>query len=959
MMSVSAHVSAVAAFLLCLSSLGSAQAVVAFSPTSVNFGPVQAGQSSSPQTVTLSNPGNATLNITFIAIGGNNATDYSITANTCGATLDAGGQCAITSVFKPTRTGVRTAKLTVTDDAAGSPQSVPFTGIAQTSPLSFTPQSLSFPNQHVGTKSASQQITVAYIGKSPLQITSLGLSGQNASDFSQTNNCGTGLNTGTTCTITVTFSPSAPWSRSSAIVMIDNAQGNTHLVGVSGNGVSGGFGTLSVPRLNFTRQLSGTTSPSQTATLTNTGRAPLQITSVAVAGDFAQTNDCPASLSVGSFCTVTVTFTPSYSGPRTGWVTFNLNDPASLKTLALAGTGALSAPVTVSPKATSVTPTQTVQYTAYLSGVQTSNVKWQVDGVAGGNSTSGTISSTGLYTPPAAPGNHTVTAINNAAPKQTSSVPVTVSGYAGMLTHHNDTLRTGQNNQEAALTTGNVNKTQFGKLFSQPVDGQVYAQPLWVPSVNVTGKGVHNMVIVATEHDSVYAFDADQQESALWQTSFINPPSVTSIPKTLVEVGLDLSPEVGITSTPVVDAVNGIVYVEARTWEQTPPAGQCNNPAAPNNFVHRLHALNLSTGAEMPGSPVIVCASIPGTGYDAVGGVVSFNTMRQNQRPALLLVNGVVYLGFGALEDIDYYHGWILGYSYNAGAGTLSQVSVYNDSPNGQKGGIWQGGGGLLADASGNIYTATGNGTFDANTGGHDYGTAFLKLTPNGSTLEVADYFSPFNQKYMNLEIINADLASAGPMLLPDQSGTISHLAVACGKTGTIYLMNRDNLGQYTSTGDNVVQALYQTIGVTALPTGNWGTPAYFNGQIYLQGIDDPLRQYTLLTSTSGPPLLSGNPMAVAPEIIGYPSPSPVISSNGTLNGIVWVIQSDGAAGGKSGTLRAYDAANVSHEIYNTAQAASNRDAPGPAVKFATPAVANGKVYVPTASELDVYGLLP
>jgi hypothetical protein len=424
---------------------------------------------------------------------------------------------------------------------------------------------------------------------------------------------------------------------------------------------------------------------------------------------------------------------------------------------------------------------------------------------------------------------------------------------------------------------------------------------------------------------------------------------VTSIPKGDVEVGLDLSPEVGITSTPVIDAVNGILYVEARTWEQNASCPVVTN----TNYVHKLHALNIHTGSEMPNSPICVTAQVPGTGYDSNGtGLITFNTWRQNQRPALLLVNGVVYLGFGALEDIDYYHGWVMGYTYNVTNQTFAQSYVFNDTPNGGKGGIWQAGGGLLADSSGYIYSSTGNGTFDVNTGGVDYGSAFLKLNPS---LTVADYFTPFNQDYMNLEIINADLASAGPMLIPDQTSSIPHLAIACGKTGTIYLMNRDSLGEYSTTQDNVVEALYNTVGTTTVPTGNWGTPAFFNNSIYIQGIADPMRQYTLGLSPS--PLLSAGPTAVSQDVIGYASPTPVISSNGAQNGIVWLVQASSAPT-VAGVLRAYDAANIAHELYYSTQN-KTRDNAGLDNKFATPTVANGKVYVPGSQELDVYGLLP
>ncbi len=938
----------------CFAPLALAQPTVSLSPASVNFGAVEAGQTSSAHNIVLTNTGNATLNITSITIGGADPQDFHET-NNCGSSVAAGGQCTISATFKPTRNGTRTGNISIADNAANSPQLVPLTGVAQTSPLAFTPQSLSFPNQQIGSPSSSQTVNVAYAGTTPLVISSLGLSGQNAGDFSQTNTCGTGLPAGGSCTITVTFTPSAAWARSSVIVMNDNAQGLVHLVGVAGTGVSGGVASLSPSTLTFAKQKEGTKSAAQSATLSNTGTAPLVIASVTASGDYAQTNNCPASLAPGSSCQVNVTFTPSYSSTRPGWVTFNLSDPASLVTLTLTGTGTLPTPVAVAPFETSITTSQTVQFTATISGVQSSAVTWYVDNIVDGNSTVGTISG-GLYTPPSTAGTHVITAANNANLKQTATANLAVSGYAGTLTHHNDTYRTGQNNYETALTTGNVNKTQFGKLFSYPVDAQTYAEPLWVPNLTINGEP-HNVVYVVTENDSVYAFDADNatlNPNPLWHDNFTNPPSVTPVQATHVEVGQDLSPLVGATSTPVIDPVNGIVYVEARTYETTPPVGQCINPnqPPPNNFVHRLHALSLTTGAEMPGSPIVICAQVPGKGYDSNGGIIYFNTMRQNQRPAMLMVNGTVYLGFGALEDIDYYHGWILGYTYNVSTGTFTQSYVFNNTPNGQKGGIWQAGGGLLADSSGNIYTSLGNGTFDAYKGGSDYGVGFLKLN---SSLKLLDYFAPFNQYDLNLEIINSDLASAGPLLIPDQTSSIPHLALACGKAGTIYLLNRDALGEYNTTGDNVVQALYQTVGVSSVPTGNWGTPAYFNSQIYIQGIDDPMRQYYL--SLSPTPLLSASPLAVSQDVVGYASPTPVISSNGLLNGIVWLVQASDAPL-TNGVLRAYDAANIAHELYNSSLAGT-RDKAGLDNKFATPTVANGKVYVPGSQELDVYGLLP
>jgi hypothetical protein len=324
--------------------------------------------------------------------------------------------------------------------------------------------------------------------------------------------------------------------------------------------------------------------------------------------------------------------------------------------------------------------------------------------------------------------------------------------------------------------------------------------------------------------------------------------------------------------------------------------------------------------------------------------------MRQNSRAGLLISNGVVYMAFSSLEDINPYHGWILGYNET----TLAQT-IYNATPNGDKAGIWHGGGGIPADASGNIYYSTGTGSFDNNVGG---GISFVKLTPSGTALNVTDYFAPFNQVYENVEAINLDLSSSGPMLLPDQSGAITHEALVGGKSGTMYLVNRDNMGHYSATADNVIQSLYTTIGGASTPTGNWGTPAYFNGQVYVQGVKDLLKQFGVSTYPGGTAILSGGPTAVGATVIGYPGDTPAISSNGTQNGVVWVVESDGAALNKAATLWAYDAMDVTHGLYNSG-ASGKRDIAGAAVKFSTPTVANGKVYVNTAVELDVYGLLP
>ncbi len=938
---------AIILFCLCLTSSVFSQ-TVSFSPTSLNFGSVVVGTSSSPQPLTLTNTGTATLKITKIQVTQPNASDFTQT-NNCGTQVLAGANCTINVTFTPTTTGARSANITVTDNAANSPQKVLISGTGLAPAVSFNPSSLTFPAQMISSSSAAQNITLTNTGTAPLTISGLTVAGASASDFSLTNNCGSSLAVNGSCTISATFTPTSAWSRTATIWMTDNALGSPHVAGLVGNGVSGGVASFSPTSLTFTTRLMFTSSTPLPVTLSNTGTAPLQIANISVQGDYSQTNNCGTSVAAGGSCTIQVTFTPYYSSTRPGFVNVAFADPAGIQTIALTGAGANPAPVTVKPRIASLTQAQMQQYTAYLSGVVTTNVTWSVDGVTGGNSTVGTISTTGLYTPPSTAGSHMVRAVNIANTKQGASVPVVVSGYAGTLTHHNDNLRDGQNNSEAALTTGNVNKTQFGKLFSQPVDGQMYSEPLWVPNVNIGGV-LHNVVIAATQHDSVYAFDADASGPALWQKSFINPSiGVTSIPQADVERGLDISPEIGITSTPVIDGVNGIIYVEARTKDTRGTLNCAGNTTSP--YFHFLHALDITTGAEKPGSPIMVCAQVPGNGYDNVGGVEYFNPMRQNNRAGLLFLNGNVYIAFASLEDISPYHGWVLGYTYSGGAFTQLTPFCYTCSASGaNKAGIWHGGGGIPADASGNMYVSTGTGSFDNNIGG---GISFAKLTPSGNSLSVTDYFAPFNQAYLTIEMINLDLSASGPMLLPDQPGSVPHLALFAGKTGTIYLVNRDNMGKFNAAGDNVVQAQYTTIGGHVTPTGNWGTPAYFNGQIYIQGVKDYLKQYQIWNG-----LLSGGPMAVGADNVGYPGTTPSVSSNGSLNGIVWIVQSDGAASNKPSTLRAYDAGNITHELYNSGLNGT-KDQAGPAVKFATPTVANGKVYIPTSSELDVYGLQP
>ena len=491
----------------------------------------------------------------------------------------------------------------------------------------------------------------------------------------------------------------------------------------------------------------------------------------------------------------------------------------------------------------------------------------------------------------------------------------------------------------------NVNSATFGKLFSYPVDGIAIASPLYVAGVNVPGNGYHNLVFVETEHDSVYAFDADGlTNNPIWHVSFINPGAgVTTVPSPETSEGWDIPGEVGITGTPVIDPATGTLYVVAATQEVS---------GGPNSYVQRLHALDIATGNEKFGGPTVINASVPGTGDGSHGGMVTFNSLTNNQRAALLLNSNVVYVAFADHGDSFNYHGWVLGYNPT----NLQQVMAFCTTPNAQKGGVWQAGGGIAADTSGNLYFASGNGTFDANSGNSDYGDTALKISPGGT---VVDYFTPYNQS--TLELDDIDLGSAGVLLLPDQSGPYPHLMIASGKFGSIHLINRDNMGHYSANGDtNIVQELPGVLGTPPnnYLDGNRMSPVYFNGRVYFSADNDFIKTYQL---TNG--LLSTTPTSQSSELYLYPGAPMAISANGNSNGIFWVVErfaGDAQENGviAPGILRAYDPANLANVFYDSSQAGA-RDTLDFASKFSEPLVVNGKVFVASMSQLTVYGLLP
>jgi len=507
--------------------------------------------------------------------------------------------------------------------------------------------------------------------------------------------------------------------------------------------------------------------------------------------------------------------------------------------------------------------------------------------------------------------------------------PVASWSQTAVLTYHNDVQRTGQNLAETTLTPKNVNSATFGKVFSFPTTGNIYAQPLYMPAVTIPGKGIHNVVLVATEHDSVFAFDADGKTfTPLWLRSFLDPAhGVTSVPQS--DVGGPITPEYGVTGTPVVDASTRTMYLVAFTKEN-------------GSYIQRLHALDVTTGNDkLP--PMVISASVRGTGAGNDGnGNIPFQPKIQLQRPALLLAGGMVYIAWGSFNDMGPYHGWVMGYSTS----TLQQLAVWNSTPDGAAGSIWQGGSGLAQDPAGNLWVMTANGTFDANTGGRDFGDSMVKLSSAQGGLQVINYFTPFNQQKLNTS--DQDLGSGGIMLLPLQNAPVPRLAVGAGKGGTIYLVNRSNPGQFHVGDDSqIVQSIPHGAG-TASSNNNFSTPAYWNENVYFLGNNDVLRQYPVengLLQTA----LTGT------HLYGFPGATPVVSANGNTNGIVWTLERIPLG---NAVLHAYDASNVANELYNSNQAGT-RDQFGAIVKFVVPTVANGRVYVGAKGHLVVFGLLP
>ncbi|MFZ1006123.1 MAG: pyrrolo-quinoline quinone [Candidatus Sulfotelmatobacter sp.] len=586
--------------------------------------------------------------------------------------------------------------------------------------------------------------------------------------------------------------------------------------------------------------------------------------------------------------------------------------------------------ITQAPNAQTVTIGQTATFVVAATGVAPLTYQWSKNGTAISGATSDS------YTTPAATvaddlAQFQVVAKNSFGSATSATAILTVHPPLDVTTFHNDNLRTGQDLSETYLTPQNVNATTFGKLGFLALDGKVDAQPLYLGGVQVPGEGTHNVLYVATEHDSVYAFDADT-EALLWQTSLVEAGETSSDDRQCSEA---VTPEIGILSTPVIDRTrgsDGLIYLVAAT----------EDGSGGDHF--RIHALDVASGAEMLGGPTEIRAQYPAPG----GTSVTFDPAQYLQRAALLMVNGVVFTAWASHCDVEPYTGWVLAYDAN----TLQQVGATNLTPNGRKGGIWMAGDGPAADDSGNVYLLDGNGVFDTaldangNPSFGDFGNAFVKIS--STTFSVTDYFAPYNTVAQSDG--DYDLGSGGVLLFPDvvdNAGKTWHLAVGSGKTGYIYLVDRDNMGKFNSSVDNIRQEIPACCPpYGGLYGGVFSTPAYFDSTVYFGPITEPIQAFAISDGK-----LSSSYTMITSTSFAYPGTTPSISANGNSNAILWAVEN-----GSTAVLHAYDANNLSTEFYNSNSMPRDQFAGN---KFIVPTIANGKVYVGTPTGVAVFGLLP
>jgi hypothetical protein len=627
-------------------------------------------------------------------------------------------------------------------------------------------------------------------------------------------------------------------------------------------------------------------------------------------------------------------------------------------TITLSGGGSGSVSVAITPKRGGLTVSQNLNFTASVSNdVGGAGVTWSASCSAAACGTFKNVTATSAtFVAGTTTGIVNVTATSAADGSKNASAPIGVTDLAGVFTYHNDLARDGVNAKEYALTTANVASATFGKLFSCAVDGAVYAQPLWVANLTIGGVK-HNAVVVVTMHDTVYAFDADASPcQQLWKPKSLLGNGETWVDMNDVSTG-DIQPDIGILGTPVIDPATNLLYVIAKS------KGSGTNGMPATNCHQRLHAISLLDGSEpVAANDLTTAIAVSGTGDGSSGGTVTFNTLRENQRPGLVLANDVVYGAWASHGDVGPYHGWVVGFDKS----TLRIVAVFNANPDGSATGIWMSGGAPSVDSSGNMYFLTGNGTFDADSGGHDYGDSTVKLSTSGG-LSVAGYFTPADQQ--NLSAGDSDHGAGGAAILVDQpnGSPHQHLVIGGGKEGNLFLLNRDNLGGYGGSANppdsNAVQKF-------SIGNAIFATAAFWNNSLYIAGVGGPLKAFSF-DMTKGQFNTAASSQSGTVNF-GFPGATPSVSSSGTTNGIVWALNAQAyctqqAQSCGSAVLYGFDASNLSSPLWNSGNSAGN------AVKFTVPTVANGKVYVGTRGnnqggdasstsvpgELDVYGLLP
>jgi hypothetical protein len=667
-----------------------------------------------------------------------------------------------------------------------------------------------------------------------------------------------------------------------------------------------------------------TVSVSQTATFSvvAAGTAPLsyqwQKGTTNVANATSSSYTTPATVTGDNNSQFRVVVSNSVNSVTSNFATLTVNAPVAPS-------------ITQQPGDKTVVAGQTATFTVVATGTVPLSYQWQKGTTDITNATSSS------YTTPVTTvgdtGSQFRVVVTNTAGNATSNpatLTVTAASSVDVLTYHNDIARTGANTNETILTTANVASTTFGKINNFPVDAKVDAQPLYASNVSVPSNGSHNLLITVTENDTVYAFDADSG-SIVWQKSMLQSGEITSDDRGCGQV----SPKMGITSTPVIDrgrGTNGAIYLIAMSKNGS-------------TYHQRLHALDLATGADLFSGPKEITATFPGTGDNSDGTNVIFDPKQYKERMGLLLMNGTLYTAWASHCDFSPYTAWVMGHN----ADTLAMTTVLNVVPNGSLGAFWAAGGGIAADPQGNIYLLSGNGDFGTglNTSGFpnnkNFGNAFLKLSTSGGQLAVADYFEMSNG--VSESQGDVDLGSGGAMVLPDFTdggGQTRHLVVGAGKDTNIYLLSRDNMGKFNSSSNNIYQQLSGVLG-----GGIWSVPAYFNNQVYYGPVGNRLMAFTVSNAK-----LSTSPSSQSSNSFGYPGTSPSVSANGTSNGIVWAVDNSGA------TLHVYDASNL-NELYNSNQAANNRDHFGSGNKFITPTIVNGKVFVGTTNSVAVFGLLP